>query len=379
MKYISFKILFFCILLPPVLYVITVQSLERYLNTKYLREIEQIYIGDIDPLKGEVRLKDAVKRNIDNYISKDPLIQWGLSVDVKIVTQKGTSLYPGWFDVEQNSVLSLDPTGIARENFQLMEESPQIILDVKLEHNTMLSNAVLALYIILFLFGLSLYYRAGIQKAWEKEIEKDKKIDELMEHKTDLYNQMEKLEQQRDQLALDSETIKKDLETEHIQATRNEDEMFNEILNLEKKLEKNKASRNKQQEEIDELTERIKRYETRRKKESKSDALNKRFKTLYKNLSVADRAVSGFIDLTSDLQIKCEEIIHQLNENSDLVQIKRKVFGRKGMETILEVIFGYRGRLYFQKTKEKKITVLAVGTKNTQTKDLEFLSGLSSK
>ena len=76
------------------------------------------------------------------------------------------------------------------------------------------------------------------------------------------------------------------------------------------------------------------------------------------------------------MKIKAEEVIHQLNENPSLVTIKRKVFGGKGQKTVLEVIFGYKGRLYFRNTKEQRVEVLAMGTKNTQARELEFLARL---
>ena len=51
-------------------------------------------------------------------------------------------------------------------------------------------------------------------------------------------------------------------------------------------------------------------------------------------------------------------------------------FGGKAHQTVLEVIFGYKGRLYFRKTKDKRAEVLAVGTKNTQARELDFLARL---
>jgi hypothetical protein len=39
---------------------------------------------------------------------------------------------------------------------------------------------------------------------------------------------------------------------------------------------------------------------------------------------------------------------------------------------VLEVLFGYKGRLYFRNTRDKQVEVLAIGTKNTQSRELEF-------
>ena len=83
--------------------------------------------------------------------------------------------------------------------------------------------------------------------------------------------------------------------------------------------------------------------------------------------------------LTEEMKIKGEEIIHRLNEAPDQVPIKRKVFSRKGRETVWEVLFAYNGRLYFRNSKDKGIELLAVGNKNTQSRDLEFIDKISRR
>jgi hypothetical protein len=138
-----------------------------------------------------------------------------------------------------------------------------------------------------------------------------------------------------------------------------------------------------QQQEIDALRDQIRQYEKARRSEEKQkvravEAAGKRFRTLYKKLTVHPRAVEGYIELTDDMRIKAEEIVHQLNENPDQVPIKRKVFGRKGMETVLEVIFAYNGRLYFRRRGDQRIEVLVIGTKNTQNRDLGFIKKIAS-
>ena len=86
--------------------------------------------------------------------------------------------------------------------------------------------------------------------------------------------------------------------------------------------------------------------------------------------------VADHVEANEDLRLKAEEVIHQLNAAPDLVPIKRKVFGKKNRETVLEVVFAYKGRLYFRKGIDRRVEVLAVGTKNTQGRELEFLSSL---
>ena len=43
MKYFPFKILILCILMPPILYIASVQVLEKYLQSRYSDEIEEIF------------------------------------------------------------------------------------------------------------------------------------------------------------------------------------------------------------------------------------------------------------------------------------------------------------------------------------------------
>jgi hypothetical protein len=115
--------------------------------------------------------------------------------------------------------------------------------------------------------------------------------------------------------------------------------------------------------------------EARRKQQAKAgDALRKRFNTLYKHLIVHDRAIEGFMDLTEEMKIKAEEVIHQLNADSKMVPIKRKVFGKKNRETVFEVVFAYKGRLYFRNVQDRRCEILVIGTKLTQGGDLAFLN-----
>ena len=82
------------------------------------------------------------------------------------------------------------------------------------------------------------------------------------------------------------------------------------------------------------------------------------------------------MSLTEDVQIKAEEAIHQLNQDPAKVSVRRKVFGKGGKMPILEGEFSYSGRIYFQKTSSDGTKVLAIGTKNSQEKDLKYLESV---
>lgn len=374
MKYFSFKILILCILLPSVLYVFSIQLIESHLQNRYLCEIEEIYTGGTLPLfDGTIRLKDAVGNNIDRYLQDNMLISWGIKVRVTVATRDGTLLYPAIID-EKHSSFPFDSTQIAADNYNLLNEGLVVSVDLKVGHNTLFSNSILAFYIFLSVFVLYIYYRSGAKMAEKDEIEKKGEIERLLKLEKNYAGSLSSLNHERETLLSEVQVIEKNLENAKQKAGENEEEMIQDIVVLEEKIEKNLGLQDKQQKLIDSLEEKIKNYE--REKIKDYEAVQRRFRALYKNISINKKAVNGFLDLTDDLKIKSEEIIHQLNENPQLVSIKRKVFGRKNMEKILEVIFAYKGRLYFRKQKNNKIEILTIGTKNTQTKNLEFLSSL---
>jgi hypothetical protein len=192
---------------------------------------------------------------------------------------------------------------------------------------------------------------------------------------------MESLQTERENLNTQIKKLRTVLEDQKRKSDRNEDDLIEEVEALEGKLSENLSLQNTQMAEIERLRDSIQgdkkgRQKDDRQKVKASDSVKKRFSTLYKNITIHDRSISGFVDLNEDLKIKAEEVIHQLNDDPGVVTIKRKVFGRKGHQTVFEVIFAYKGRLYFRNAKDRRVEVLAVGTKNTQARELDFLARL---
>jgi hypothetical protein len=101
-------------------------------------------------------LKDAINRNIDGYLQGKVIIPLGVKVNVAVTTQQNTILYPAFFDEEEDSILAPNPMKVAAENYNLLEEGIVVKVDLTLEHNTLLSNTILAFYI--FASVLVLYF-----------------------------------------------------------------------------------------------------------------------------------------------------------------------------------------------------------------------------
>jgi hypothetical protein len=382
MRYFSFKILVFCILLPPVLYTATAYFLEGHLHDLYKSEIEELYIGDPQPLlDGSVRLRDAVTRNIDQYLKTKSFISQAIEASITVVTRSGTLLYPMITESEYASPFISNPAQVAAENFALMSEGLVIKVETKFKHFKMVSNLILSCCILLSLVILYFHFRSAMGKMLDADRERMSEIDRLREMERINIERLEESTRESERLKSEFEKLKTTIEDEKKKASRDEDELFEEIESLEAKLKKNLEYQDIQKAEILDLKEQIKQHEQGqlildRQKERTSDAVTKRFNTLYKNLDFHKRAISGYVELNEELRMKAEEVIHQLNEDPGLVRIKRKVFGHKGHQTVLEVLFGYKGRLYFRNDKDRGIEVLAIGTKNTQARELEFLARL---
>jgi predicted nucleic acid-binding Zn-ribbon protein len=389
MRFLNFKIIAIAILLPAAMYNLSAFFLERYLESRYTRAITDRFIGDVEPLlEGRVRLKDAVKQNIDSYLRTRTLIALGAKVKVTVTSKSGTILYP---DVFQNPgsitadptrpIAAPDPVQVAAENYTLLDEGLLLDVETELEHGTLLPTLMLAFNLSLALLIVYGFYRSAARKAELDDRELRMEIDRMRALETENTGRLEALAREREDLQAEFEQLQEILHDEQKKAGRNEDELIEEIEDLEARLNRNLAAQDSQQQEILSLEEKINQYEKRRRKTGRQkakafDTIKKRFNTLYKNIDIHDRAVSGFVDLNDDLKIKAEEIIHQLNADPGLVTIKRKVFGGKGQKTVLEVVFAFKGRLYFRNTRDKRVEVLAIGTKNTQARELEFLSRL---
>lgn len=380
MKYVSFKWFVIGILLPPVLYIFTVQGLQKYLTDHFYQKIEEFYVGDTTPLfDGTIRIEDALSHNIDALIRGRRLFTfWGATIDI-LVTSNGKILYPKEYLKKEPVRGREDFMATARDNFDVLNGGMDLRVALSLPHNTMLSNAILFAYLILSGTALYLYFQAVNKRVDSEETIREEEIKLLHDAERENVKRRVMLEKERSSLSEKIETIRADLNDEKKRASVNEDEMIKEIMTLEEKLEKNAEISFLQQQEISALHEKLAQFEKRvegKKKRKGEDHTIKRLKALYKQLDLTDRAIDGFIDLTEEMKIKAEEIIRHLNDDTGQVAVKRKVFNRKSDLTFFEVAFAYKGRLYFQKKKEGRVEVLVIGTKNSQTKDLEYLDGL---
>lgn len=378
MKYLPFKIILICIIFPPVFYLSTVYYLERYLEADFSRKIENIYTGDTEELfEGNISLKDAINNNIDNFLHNNPLVVWGIKPDVTVITRTGTILYPSFED--EDSLLPTVQKQVASENYKLMNDGLTIQINLSLTLDSPLTISIFSFYLSISILSLYYFYRMGALKAKQESRYNKQEIYRLRELEIENNSRMEILTKEKMLLSDEFKRIKISLEMNLRKNKDNEDGMIDEIIALEKKItdihtlydEENKANKA--------LRDIISQYETgvlKTKKQQVKDSqlIHKRFKVLYKHIYFHQRAIYGFCNMSEEMQLKTEEIIHNLKFAPELIKVKRKIGNKKNNKAIFEIAFSYTARLYYSKDAGEKITILVIGTKNTQNKDIAFLN-----
>ncbi len=378
-----FSLVFLCVILPPIFYVGTVHFLERYAENHIRTRLEHTLMGDTQQLfNGSQSIRKVIQRNVERCLNHSRWLKWGGQAIVTVQTQSNTLLYPLIYtEADLDPGHTQMPMEIATENYRLINEGIKLFLTFKLPHNTLITNLLLIALITISMSALFLYYRHWSMSYHHQTTIQSGQLERLARMESQQRQQMQTLQQERAQMSEDIQSIRAKLDKQKAAYDNNEDEMLEEIIALEEKIARKEELHTHQNRQIDALQAKLEQLERQQQKENrgKRTPLNKarkRFSTLYKNLDIHDRAVEGYITLTDDLKLKCEEVIAQLNENPAAVQVKRKVFGKKNRTTVLEVVFGYKGRLYFIPKGDKHAELLVVGTKNSQQQDLAYLEQL---
>lgn len=381
MKYFPLKILLLLVVMTVTAHYVSVHLLEKYLEYTYTRDIENIYIGDTRPLfEGRISLSEAVSDNIDAFLRERELILSGASIDVRVISGNTTWVYPSPLDPQAERLAPPSAAEIAAENYRLMNRGLSVSVKILMGFSSL---PVILIFIAYFLCAAAvfvLFYLAGARKAKREAEEKESEILRLRDLEKKHLGRAEALAEEKERLALDIATTKKSLLEYKESADKNEDAMIDEIISLEEKIQKNLDLAESLRRENETLKEIAQRYENEKQRGAKKSVvygnIEKRFTTLYKNVSFHKRFFDGFLDLVDDMKIKAEEVVRQLEDDSAGVNIRRKVELQKSREKIFEAVFSYNGRLYFRNTKEGRVEILIVGTKNSQVKDLNFLDTL---
>lgn len=377
------SIIWVFIVIPLVLYVAGLHYLEQYAGRHIQTELEKVYLGDVARLlDGGQPLTAAIQQNVQRYLNHSTWKAMGCRIAVTVKTRQNTLLYP-LYGADDPAPEDKDPRPmqIAIINYRLMNETPEVVTTLGIPQNSLLAFTLLGFCMLLSFGGISFYYFQWYRRHNAYAQHQAEEQSRLKRQGEQYRLQMTTLEQEHELMSDELQQMQSALRLEKDKTNANEEEMLAEIVALEEKISKKTRRYEKQQEELAQLQIKLERVEKAHSKKQASNSkpaemARKRLSTLYKNIQIEDRAVAGYMNLTEELKIKCEEVLHQLDDNPSMIQIKRKVFGKKNRATVLEVVFGYKGRLYYRLQTNRIAEVLVIGTKNSQQTDLVYLDRL---
>ena len=95
LKNFPFKILFLCIFLPPVCYILTLNGLEKYLGKRETERVQDLMVQDQQALyEGRHTIKEEINRNIGRHLSDDFEHKIGVKTEILVKTRDDRILYP---------------------------------------------------------------------------------------------------------------------------------------------------------------------------------------------------------------------------------------------------------------------------------------------
>jgi len=386
LKNFPLKILFLCIFLPPVCYILTLNGLERYLGKQETERVQELMIQDQQALyEGRHTIKEEINRNIGRYLSNDFKHKIGIKTEILVESRDDHILYPSQTKLDTTSPFqeersfaetgleSLRYTEVASENYRILNEGLILDVDLQIGQNTWLSNSILIVYIFLSLAVLQAFIRRGIRQTEKEEGEQKRLVQNLSDQLSQAEAKLKEVETKESEYVERISALKKDKD----ELVRDVDGLLEELESQESGLKEQKRIKEEMAGQVGQLKEELDRLAQQSRKIKKTvEATRKRFGVLYRGLVFTDRALEGFLSLTDEFQLKAEETIHKLNEDESAITVKRKVFGKGGKMDFLEITFAYSGRLYYQKDSQARRMIVAIGTKNTQEKDLAYLGSI---
>jgi hypothetical protein len=382
------RLIFLCIFLPPVLYVFSIQGLEIYLQNRWTSELKAMLISDPAKLfEGAIRIESEIRENIHRFQNDKRLIRFGAETRIIVQTKTGMLLYPVSYEdlfSDSNRISSYwerfdNRDRISIHNVRLMRQGLQFSLNVMIPRNTWLANIVLVFYVFIFAAVLFLNYRLRDRMVRQKSLIQEKELATLREKLEAARFQVQDASGKEEQFQQEITKLRSELSMTSEMLHKTEDQALEEIEILEEKLRESIASRQEKETAVKSLQQEMEALKSAPKqligqKSKGFDWTMKRLGTLYKNLEFSERSVEGLLKLSQEVQLKAEVVFQHLDRSSDLVKVKRKVTIGKKISPVFETEFGNEGRIYWRKDNSAKTYILVIGTKNTQKKDLNFLS-----
>jgi hypothetical protein len=387
----SFRFTYVAVFVFLLLYVFTVKATETVL-TRHLR-LRLATATSVDPTVSD--WLDLVRERVDAEIRESPWVRWGgARVNATVVGPGGSALlYSGGRGVAVSG-----RAGSTSPDARLIP--PTVDVTVLLPHNALLANAILVGYAGLLLTSLFAWARSQARREEQRLAEvlavRDRVAARAASFQAELdavRGRLARLEPERQEYAAEILSLQGERAVllEKLAAVERREEELRTQGTQNSTLEQERGALEELLEEalhdLDQRNEEIRALQQQVKKAGRaaasggrlreSEILERRLRTLYKNLEVDDRAISDIAALGDEAtKLKAEEALKRLCEEADNVAVRRKVGGLPPHLSIFEIGFAGKGRIYYTNGRQRRYRLLAVGAKNSQKTDLEYLSRL---
>jgi hypothetical protein len=290
-----------------------------------------------------------------------------------------------------------DAEGRLREREHLLPATATVVASVP--HTALLYNAIVVFYGVLLFTGLFAYNRHVV--TLENRIIDDALMQrDLAARRTQqIENEIQSIRQRVQSLEPEESEYREEISRLHVQRKELEGQLSElaarelelrgkadlaarleqEGHALEELLEEASGDLDAKNAEIRELELSLKRAikaggaQVGREKES--EVLAKRMRVLYPKLEIDDRAIEDIIGLRDEAtKLRVEECLKRLSDEAENVSLRRKVGGLPNHLSVYEIGFAGKRRIYYTKSKDRRIRILVIGAKNTQDTDLAYMS-----
>jgi hypothetical protein len=379
-----FTYIAFCVFV--LLYVFSVRAVEALLASHFRTALAEAV--RVDPAAAEGATA-RIEERVEALLRESPWIRiGGVRVDPLVLGADGrTVLYaPG---------RSPEVPGATRWSAHERSLLPaQVRVGISVPHNALVANGVLVLYAALLLTLLFAYTRVLTRRELERLARVVATRDALADRAAQIEDELGAVRERlsRSEPAKESDTAEIQalrgeraslmarlgeverreaaLRSENVQASALQDE----YRALEGLLDEALADLGRKDEEVRSLQKQVKQRAPRARED---EQLERRLRTLYKNLELDERALSDLVALRDEsLKLRAEENLKRLSDDSDHAAVRRKVGGLPPQLSIFELGFAGGGRMYYTKGRVRRFRVLAIGDKASQKRDLEYLSRL---
>ena len=393
----SFRVLYLAIFAFMVLYIVSVEATEAVLDGYFRDAVREA--TRVSPADGPI--VPQIQRGVSELIQGSPWVAvGGVRVVATILGADGrTPLYVGGGRVvPPPPAASLDAA--MREALRVLPAMSDVFVSVP--HGAVLSTGIFVVYGGFLLSGLFFYNRAiarreaqrlesaitareaaaGRARSIERELSTVRsRLGELEPGERAHSEEIRQLQREREQLRSKLAELGAREAQLRTGAERSQ-ELEDERQALEDLLEEATEDVSQKESEISSLQDRLKHAARKEpsgsSKSREAERLSRRMRTLYKNVDFEDRAISDLVALRDEaMKLRAEEALKRLSEDPDTAAIRRKVGGLPPQLSIFELGFAGKGRIYYSRKDSGGYRVLAIGAKNTQQKDLEYLSRLS--